>query len=140
MKNIIIDGRSLTIDKIEQVARNNMKVELCEEAVERVKKSRTIVDEIVENNKVIYGITTGFGKFADVTISQEDCKELQRNLIISHACGTGPNFKEEVARTIMLLRINNLSKGYSGIRLGTLNTLIEMLNKEYIYNFILHIF
>lgn len=129
MKTIYIDGNSLKLEDIIKVARENNKVELTEEAKVEVQKSRRIVDDIVENSKVVYGVTTGFGKFADVSISNEDCKELQRNLILSHACGCGKPFSTEVVRTIMLLRANALSKGYSGIRLETLNTLIEMLNK-----------
>src|SRR5699024_8593943 len=84
---------------------------------------------LVEDDKVVYGITTGFGKFSDILIKEEDTKDLQRNLIVSHACGIGDEFEEEVVRGIMLLRINALAKGNSGIRLSTLNTLIEMLNK-----------
>lgn len=129
MTIIQIDGNMLTLDQIVKVARLGYKVELTKEAEERVIKSRNIVDEIVKNNKVVYGITTGFGKFSDVTISGEDCKELQRNLIISHSCGAGKAFSKEITRTIMLLRANALSKGYSGIRLSTLKTLIEMLNR-----------
>lgn len=129
MKTIYIDGNSLKLEDIIKVARENNKVELTEEAKVEVQKSRRIVDDIVKNSKVVYGVTTGFGKFADVSISNEDCKELQRNLILSHACGCGNPFSTEVVRTIMLLRANALSKGYSGIRLETLNTLIEMLNK-----------
>jgi histidine ammonia-lyase len=129
MKTIYIDGNSLTLEDIIKVARENNKVELTEEAKVEVQKSRRIVDDIVKNSKVVYGVTTGFGKFADVSISNEDCKELQRNLILSHACGCGKPFSTEVVRTIMLLRANALSKGYSGIRLETLNTLVEMLNK-----------
>lgn len=129
MKTIYIDGNSLKLEDIIKVARENNKVELTEEAKVEVQKSRRIVDDIVKNSKVVYGVTTGFGKFADVSISNEDCKELQRNLILSHACGCGKPFSTEVVRTIMLLRANALSKGYSGIRLETLNTLIEMLNK-----------
>ncbi|KYH35105.1 histidine ammonia-lyase [Clostridium tepidiprofundi DSM 19306] len=128
-KYIEINGNSLTLDDLINVVRNGYKVVLDEEAEERVKRSRKIVDDIVENDRVVYGITTGFGKFADVTISQDDCKTLQRNLIVSHACGTGEVFPIDITRTIMLLRINNLAKGYSGIRLSTLNTLIEMLNR-----------
>lgn len=128
MTVIQINGNDLTLDEIVKVARNGWKVELTKEAEERVLKSRNIVDEIVDNNKVIYGITTGFGKFSDVTISGEDCKKLQRNLIISHACGTGKSFSNEIVKTIMLLRANALAKGYSGIRLSTLKTLIEMVN------------
>lgn len=130
MNKVIIDGNSLTLQQIVDVARNNHLVELSEEAKVRVNKSRSIVDKIVEDDKVIYGITTGFGKFSDVTISGEDCKELQRNLIISHACGFGDKLQTEYVRGIMLLRANALSKGYSGIRLSTLQTLIDMLNKK----------
>lgn len=130
MNKVIIDGNSLTLQQIVDVARNNYLVELSEEAKVRVNKSRNIVDKIVEDDKVIYGITTGFGKFSDVTISGEDCKELQRNLIISHACGFGDRLETEYVRGIMLLRANALSKGYSGIRLSTLQTLIDMLNKK----------
>ena len=125
---IQINGNDLTLEQIVKVARGGCKVELTKEAEERVIKSRNIVDEIVDNNKVIYGITTGFGKFSDVTISGEDCKKLQRNLIISHACGAGKSFSNEIVKTIMLLRANALAKGYSGIRLSTLKTLIEMIN------------
>jgi len=130
MNKVIIDGNSLTLQQIVDVARNNHLVELSGEAKVRVNKSRNIVDKIVEDDKVIYGITTGFGKFSDVTISGEDCKELQRNLIISHACGFGDNLETEYVRGIMLLRANALSKGYSGIRLSTLQTLVDMLNKK----------
>ncbi|MBZ9623912.1 MULTISPECIES: histidine ammonia-lyase [unclassified Clostridium] len=129
MTVIQINGNDLTLEQIVKVARKGYRVELTKEAEERVIKSRNIVDEIVDNNKVIYGITTGFGKFSDVTISGEDCKKLQRNLIISHACGTGKSFSNEIVKTIMLLRANALAKGYSGIRLSTLKTLIEMINK-----------
>lgn len=130
MKTIQINGNNLTLEQIVKVARQGYKIELTKEAEERVIRSRNIVDEIVDNNRVIYGITTGFGKFSDVTISGEACKQLQRNLIISHACGTGKAFSKEVTKTIMLLRANALSKGYSGIRLSTLKTLIEMINKD----------
>ena len=128
MTVIQINGSDLTLEQIVKVARSGYKVELTKEAEERVIKSRNIVDDIVDNNKVIYGITTGFGKFSDVTISGEDCKKLQRNLIISHACGAGKSFSNEIVKTIMLLRANALAKGYSGIRLSTLKTLIEMIN------------
>ncbi|MCD2347759.1 histidine ammonia-lyase [Clostridium guangxiense] len=129
MNTIFIDGNSLTLKDLALIARNNCEVKIDDEAKKRVEKSRAIVDDIVENEKTIYGITTGFGKFSNVSISKEDCKTLQRNLIISHACGTGNNFPTETVRSIMLLRANALSKGFSGIRLSTLETLVEMLNK-----------
>ncbi|WP_346886279.1 histidine ammonia-lyase [Clostridium sp. UBA4395] len=130
MNKVIINGNDLRLEDIVNVARNNYQVELSEEAIKRVEKSRGIVDKIVEEDRVVYGITTGFGKFSDVSISGEDCKTLQRNLIISHACGFGNSLDTDIVRTIILLRANALSKGYSGIRLSTLQTLVAMLNKR----------
>jgi histidine ammonia-lyase len=129
MNKVIIDGNSLTIEDFINVVRKNYVVQLSEEAVERVTKSRKVVDKFVNEEKVVYGITTGFGKFSDVLISKDKTKKLQRNLIVSHACGVGEPLHEEIVRGIMLLRANALSKGFSGIRLSTLNTLLDMLNK-----------
>lgn len=105
-------------------------MELTPEAVEKINKARAVVDKFVDEERVVYGITTGFGKFSDVVISKEETKQLQRNLIISHSCGVGNPLDEEIVRGIMLLRANALSKGFSGARLETVNTLVEMLNKE----------
>lgn len=130
MKNVVlIDGKSLTIDSVMDVARFGLKVELSDEAREKVEIARRFVDEIVDSKKVVYGITTGFGKFSDVVISKEETQDLQRNLIISHACGVGQPLSEETSRAIMLLRVNNLAKGHSGVRFETINTLIRMLNE-----------
>ena len=78
---------------------------------------------------MVYGITTGFGKFSDVTITQDECRQLQRNLIVTHAVGAGDPFPRDVARGIMLLRVNNLAKGFSGTRLELVETLVAMLNR-----------
>ncbi|KPU45356.1 histidine ammonia-lyase [Oxobacter pfennigii] len=130
MERVIIDGNSLTVEDVVNVARNNYSVEISNEAKERINKSRALIDDMVKAEKVQYGITTGFGKFSDVVISKKETRTLQRNLIISHACGVGDPLDIEIVRTIMLLRINALSKGYSGIRLSTIETLIKMLNKK----------
>lgn len=129
MTKILIDGNNLTIEQVAQVARFGAEVEIAEHAKKSIVRSREIVDRFVEEKRNVYGITTGFGKFSDVAISKEETKELQRNLIISHACGVGTFFSEEISRAIMLLRVNALSKGFSGIRLSTVETLIEMINK-----------
>lgn len=129
MSIIYIDGENLTIEDVVNVARNNIKIELTEIAVKRIEKARKVVDDFVDNEKVVYGITTGFGKFSDVAISKEETKDLQTNLIMSHACGVGNPLDEEIVRAVMLLRINNLSKGFSGIRLSALKVLIDMVNK-----------
>lgn len=130
MNTILLNGNNLTLDQFIDIVRYNKKVELNSKAIENVNKARDLVDRYVSENKVVYGITTGFGKFSDVVITGDETKKLQRNLIISHSCGVGNALDEEIVRGIMLLRANALSKGYSGIRLSTLNTLIEMLNKK----------
>lgn len=127
--SIHIDGNSLTLDELILVARENYQVSLTEDAIKEVNTSRGVVDSLVDEGKVIYGITTGFGLFSDVFISKEQTKLLQRNLIVSDCCGVGKPYPEEVVRASILLRVNALAKGFSGIRLSTLNTLIDMLNK-----------
>ncbi|AET67169.1 histidine ammonia-lyase [Desulfosporosinus orientis DSM 765] len=126
--NVTLDGESLTLEQVVSVARYGAKVELQPAAKNNVLKSRDYVDKIIEGNKTVYGITTGFGKFSDVLISKDDAKKLQRNLIMSHATGVGEPLAPEIVRAIMLLRANALAKGFSGIRLSTLQTLIDILN------------
>lgn len=130
MNIIEIDGNGLDLEKIILVSRKGLKVEITKEARKGIRESRKIIEQIVEEKKVVYGVTTGFGKFADVSISNKDCKTLQKNLILSHACGTGSLLSQEIVRAVMLLRINALCKGYSGISEETLDTLVNMLNKR----------
>ncbi len=129
MNKVVITGQDLTVEQIVAVCRENAVVELSEESKQSVLESRKIVDDLIAEEKVVYGITTGFGKFSDVVISHDECKALQKNLIITHAVGAGDPFKKDIARGIILLRVNNLAKGFSGIRLETLQTMIDMLNK-----------
>lgn len=130
MRKVVIDGNSLTLEEFIQVTREKSELTLSEEAILKVNEARALVDKFVKENKVVYGITTGFGKFSDVVITGEETKDLQRNLIISHSCGVGNPLDEDIVRGVMLLRANALAKGHSGIRLSTLNTLIEMVNKK----------
>ena len=130
MKDIVIlTGEDLTLYDIHIVCCHDVPVALSEEAKERILTSRKTVDDLVAEGKTVYGITTGFGKFSDVCISQDECKLLQKNLIITHAVGAGEPFSREASRGIMLLRVNNLAKGYSGARLEVVQTLVEMLNR-----------
>lgn len=129
METVKITGHTLTLEEVAAVCRNNAKVVLSEEAKENILASRQVVDQLVEEERVVYGITTGFGRFSNVTISQDECKLLQKNLIITHAVGAGDPFPRDIARGIMLLRVNNISKGFSGTRLCVVETLIEMLNR-----------
>ena len=129
MTVIKIDGNSLTLDNVVEVARLGATVELTAESIKSIDISRQYVDELVESGEIVYGITTGFGNFSNVHISKDQAKDLQRNLIISHSCGVGDYLPTDAVRAMMLLRINNLAKGYSGIRLSTIETLMNMLNK-----------
>lgn len=129
---MIITGENLKIEDVIKVAVKGEKVTLSHESIEKINKSRKYIEEIIEKGEVVYGVTTGFGKFCNIIISSEDTKKLQKNLIRSHAAGVGEYFPEEVVRAMMLLRINALAKGYSGVRLSTLETIIEMLNKNVI--------
>jgi histidine ammonia-lyase len=129
MDNVIIDGKNLDLEIYISIARRGLKVKLSEESELKVQNSREYVEKLIDNKEVIYGITTGFGRFSDVMIDESEIKKLQRNLIISHSCGVGNPLTEETVRGIMLLRVNALANGYSGIRLSTINTLIDMLNK-----------
>ncbi|MCI7540955.1 MAG: histidine ammonia-lyase [Veillonellaceae bacterium] len=126
---IELDGKSLTLPQVVQVARQGEQVRLSEAGIAQVKKSRAIVDRILEEERPVYGISTGFGDFSKVFIQKEDRAKLQRNLILSHATGVGDPLPREVVRAAMLLRANSLAKGYSGIRLETEEMLITMLNK-----------
>lgn len=132
MDKVFLDGKSLTIEQIKMVVYHDLPVELSLEGIEQVKTSRSYVDEIISKEETIYGITTGFGKFSDVFIDSTKTSQLQLNLIISHACGVGENFDNDVVKTMMLLRANSLSTGYSGITMETLDLLINMINKNVI--------
>ncbi|KXT74382.1 Histidine ammonia-lyase [Streptococcus sp. DD10] len=126
---IHLDGNSLTLEDVIAVARHGVQCELDSEAKEAVIASRKIVDDIVREKRVVYGVTTGFGSLCNVSISPEDTMQLQENLIRTHASGFGVPLPEDAVRAIMLIRINSLLKGYSGIRLSTVEKLLELLNK-----------
>lgn len=125
---IILDGNRLTLKEIEQVLYEGEPVTASEESWIRVKKSRAAVERIVDEGKVVYGITTGFGKLSDVLVEAENSEELQLNLIRSHACGVGEPFPEVVSRGMLLLRANTLLKGYSGVRPELIEKLMQLLN------------
>lgn len=125
---LVINGKDLGLQDVVNVARFGCKVSLADEAKERVLQSRNYIDKLVQEERKVYGITTGFGKFSDVRISKSETELLQKNLIVSHSCGTGPLFPEETVRAVMLLRANALSRGYSGVRLETIQALLDLLN------------
>ncbi len=129
MKTVQINGKKLSIEDVVLVARYGAKVKLTANAVSQINASRKTVEGIIESGQVVYGMNTGYGKFENVRIDPKDLDELQLRLILSDCCGVGGPFPTECVRAMMLLRINVLSKGCSGIRLATVNTMVEMLNK-----------
>ncbi|MBI2267376.1 MAG: histidine ammonia-lyase [Armatimonadetes bacterium] len=128
--DVVLDGEHLTLSQIEAVCRSRAKVSIAGGMKERLLASRNVVQKALEREEVVYGITTGFGKFSEVFISSEDRLQLQRNLILSHAGGVGEPFPREVVRGIILLRINALLRGFSGVRLELVNLLVGMLNAD----------
>lgn len=131
-KKLIVDGKSLTLDKIEFYLNENPIVSLSNDSKKRVIKARKLIDKWVDEGKVIYGVTTGFGEFANVSISKKDIEKLQENLIISHSTGVGDPLPPFIVKIMMLLRVNALASGHSGIRLETLELLIAMINNNII--------
>jgi histidine ammonia-lyase len=129
MHEVHIDGETLTIEDIVKVARENWKVVIPEKVKSQVKKSRKVLEKLIKENQIIYGVNTGFGALSNIIIQPQEIKQLQSNLIRSHSTGVGKPLNREIVRALMLLRANTLAKGYSGIRLETLETLVEMLNK-----------
>jgi histidine ammonia-lyase len=131
MFSIILNGQNLTLDQVIAVAYgqpDNPRVELSAEAAGRVTRAAQAVEQLLARGEIAYGITTGFGAFKDRLIPPEQVAELQRNIIFSHAVGVGNPFDRPTTRAIMLIRANTLARGHSGIRLDTLQRLLDMLN------------
>lgn len=126
---LLIDGNGLTLEEVSDVANERRLVDLSDSAHTQIADSRKIVEQMLADRKVVYGITTGFGKFKDVYIPPEDSLKLQKNFLLSHAVGVGPNMSTRETRATMLLRANALAKGYSGIRNRVVRLLLDMINK-----------
>ena len=129
MNEIVLTGNEITLQQIVNVARQGATVSLSLKAEQNIIRSRKVVDKLVDGEKVVYGVTTGFGMFSETFIEREYTNALQKNLIVSHAVGAGDFFSPDVVRAAMLLRVNNFTYGYSGIRLETVQALVEMLNR-----------
>lgn len=133
MEKIIINPKkNITIEDVWKVARYKAKVGLSEEAKEKVNKSRKFIEEVIAMGDIVYGVNTGFGQLKNKLISKDQTKQLQINLIRSHAVGVGEPFNETEVRAIMFVRLVSLSRGHSGVRLVVLEKLLELLNKNII--------
>lgn len=132
MEEIRIDGESLTFEQVVAVAYGRPgepKVTLADTARSAVDRCAAAVEKLVERGDIAYGITTGFGAFKDKIISRDEVKLLQRNIVLSHAVGVGEPFDTPTVRAIMLIRANTLARGFSGIRVQTLELILECLNR-----------
>jgi len=126
---IEITGNNLSIEGLAEVARSNIEIQLSRSASDQIRSSHEKLLNLVKTSKLLYGINTGYGIFANKQISLDESKQLNRNLIFSHAVGTGEPLPEEIVRAAMAVRINALAKGLSGVKLKIVSTLVEMLNK-----------
>jgi len=124
-----LDGRSLTLEQFLAVVREGCGVSVLPEAIAAVASSRRAVERAVAQGRIVYGVTTGFGALSDRTVPADRLRELQLSLVRSHASGTGPPLAPEVARGLLLLRLNSLLRGVSGVRPELVERLVELLNR-----------
>ena len=130
METITIGYDGLTLADLVAVARDRRQVVLTEGSETRIRKARRLVEHWIAEGKTIYGITTGFGALSDVAISAMNTRRLQENIIMSHAAGVGSPLNSETVRAVLVLRIKDLARGHSGIRLETVQRLIDLLNQN----------
>jgi len=128
MREIQLGYDGMDLEDLVYIARHDAKVSITENSEKRIVASRELIEKWVREEKVIYGITTGFGAMSTVTISREDTRQLQENVLMSHAAGVGNILDREVVRGVIAIRIKDLARGYSGIRLETVRLMIELLN------------
>ncbi len=128
MFSLILDGSPLTLEEIRSVAADGAAVDLASAARARIQTGRAVVESILQTGRTIYGVNTGFGKLAEVSVPAEHLAQLQTNLVRSHACGLGDPLSEVESRAMLLLRANVLAKGFSGVRTELVELLIAMLN------------
>jgi histidine ammonia-lyase len=133
VKRLRLDGTSLSIDRLAPLARSeDLHITVSAGARARVKEARALVDELVQDEEVVYGVTTGFGKLKEVAIPSEDLVELQENLVLSHSCGVGEPMPLEEVRIAQVLRLNGLLRGHSGVRPQTIDKLVRLFNAGFV--------
>ena len=126
-----ISNRCLSIDKIKEILTKGYTIEISSESEEAVIKCREYLDSKMEDmDRPVYGVTTGFGSLCNITIPAEDLSALQHNLVMSHACGTGDTVSPEIVKLMLLLKIQSLAYGHSGVQLATIQRLVDMFNNN----------
>ncbi len=131
MKKHQISAEHLTFETIHQIISQDIKLELSADAKTRIEKCRDYLDrKMADIERPVYGITTGFGSLCNITIPAEDLSTLQKNLVMSHACGLGEEVPQEIVKLMLLLKIHALSLGHSGVQVITVERLIELFNNN----------
>jgi histidine ammonia-lyase len=128
--SIILDGSNLTVEKLVHIARHKEKVEISNDALQRIKTCRAMLEEKIQAHEIMYGVNTGIGEFSEVVLNDDQVKEFQKYLIYNHAAGIGDPMPIEHVRGAMAGRINVHAHGNSGCRPEITLTLVEMLNKD----------
>jgi histidine ammonia-lyase len=129
MTEIVLGFDGMSLEDLVAIARRGAGISLSQESKERIVKSRVLVERWLREGRAIYGVTTGFGALSDVFVPLDDARLLQQNILMSHAAGVGDALDEEIVRAIMALRVKDLARGHSGIRLETVLRLVELLNR-----------
>ncbi len=128
-----IDSEWLTIARVNEVLTNGYKLELSENAKQRITDCRKYLDEKMQDTEhPIYGVTTGFGSLCNISVGKEDLSTLQKNLMMSHACGTGARVPSEIVKLMLFLKVQSLSYGHSGVQLVTVERLLDLFNNNII--------
>ena len=128
-----ITAEHLTIARVEEILTKGYKLALSDDAKQRINHCREYLDKKMEDvGRPIYGVTTGFGSLCNISIDKENLSQLQKNLVMSHACGTGQRVPKEIARLMLLLKAQSLSYGHSGVQLITVERIIELFNNNII--------
>lgn len=130
MFNLTLNPGHLSLNELRKVSRSPLKLSLDASAIPAIEESTQVVDRVIAENRTVYGINTGFGLLANTRIAPEDLETLQRSIVLSHAAGIGQFMADETVRLMMVLKINSLARGFSGIRLKVINMLIELVNAE----------
>ncbi|MCG9714029.1 histidine ammonia-lyase [Shewanella insulae] len=130
MSHLVLKPGTLSLAQLRAVSRGKVSLELCDSAVADINTSAGLVQKVIDEGRTVYGINTGFGLLANTKIGEEDLQLLQRSIVLSHAAGTGQYMQDATVRLMMVLKINSLSRGFSGIRLEVINFLIALVNAE----------
>ncbi len=130
MLNLMLKPGNLSLKELRQVSRSPVNLSLDPEAFPAIEESTKVVEQVIADDRTVYGINTGFGLLANTRIAPEDLETLQKSIVLSHAAGIGEFMSDETVRLMMVLKINSLSRGFSGIRLSVIQALIQLVNSQ----------